>query len=340
MNHRSNPKAIITAMGHFHPEHALPNSFFDSLDIESDAEWIADRTGILERRSILSKEDVIALRHGRTTLEELRKLGRVTSIADMSEKAWESLQSRAGGSATDVDGLICGTSIPDYDIPANACTISAKLGFACPSFDVNSACSSFVFDLHVARSLVSSQMHRKMAIFNVERYSLRMDYSDKRTCILFGDGCASTIVEGYDEAKSGLEVVDTLLASDPSKYDTVCIADSEFFWQNGKAVQKFAITRTLEVTQQILERNGFTNSDISYFIGHQANLRMVSSVADRLGLSPDQHLHNVSLLGNQGGAGAPAVLSMNWEKFKKGDLIVIAVVGSGLSWGATLLRKI
>ncbi len=329
----------LHAMGHFHPENVLPNSFFDTLDIGSAGAWIEERTGIRSRRSVLKAEDIHALRYGTKTLTELRAEGRVMSIAELSEKAWEVLLTRYPDlDSSTIDTLICGTSIPDFDIPANACTIASRLGWSCLSFDANSACSSFVLDLHVARQMISTGAQKTMAIFNPERYSLRMDYTDRNSCILFGDGCSAAVLSS--EARPGsLRVVDTLLYSDPAGYDLVKVPESETFSQNGKAVQKFAITRTIEVTEQILARNNLTPKNVKYFTGHQANLRMITSAADRLGITTDRHLHNVAELGNQGSAGAPSVLSMNWDRFEKGDLIALAVVGSGLTWGATLLEK-
>lgn len=330
----------IHALGHYHPENALENKFFDELDIGSSGDWVEERTGIRERRSVLNRDDIRALRSGDVSLEDLRARGRVMSIADMSEKAWQVLRERYPVlEASKIDALICGTSIPDYAIPAHGSTIAARLGLNCVAFDANSACSSFVLDLHLARSMIASQAHQKIAIFNPERYSLRVDFRDRNSCILFGDGCSAALVSSV--AKPGsLKVIDTFIASDPSGYDLVKIPEGGHFSQNGKAVQKFAITKTIEATEQILARNNLAPSDVRYFTGHQANLRMVTSAADRLGLTADRHLHNVAQLGNQGAAGAPAVLSMNWDLFKPGDLIALAVVGSGLTWGSALLQKV
>lgn len=335
------PRVILRALGHFHPEHRIENEFFDSLEIDSDAHWVMDRTGIKSRHSVISKDDILALRYGRTTLERLRAEGKVMPISEMAYQAWQVLEQRLPGSDPkgDIDTLICGTSVPDFDIPANACTIAARMGLSCPAFDANSACSSFVVDLHLASAMLRSGMHRKIAIFNPERYSLRMNYEDKNSCVLFGDGCSTALVEWAMDGE-GLELLDTYIDSDPSGYDLVKIPDGDVFSQNGKAVQKFAITRTIEATEKILERNGLEPADVRYFTGHQANLRMVASAAARLGLDEEKHLFNVDEMGNQGSAGAPSVLSMNWHRFKKGDIIVMAVVGSGLTWGSALFRKI
>lgn len=337
MSHEK-PNIRILALGHFHPGNKIPNEFFDRLDIGSDANWVEDRTGIQSRHSVLSEKDIEELKSQTTTLRKLRSEGKVMGIAEMAKSAWEVLRPRISDSLPEIDALICGTSIPDFDIPANACTISSVLDLQCPSFDVNSACSSFVVNLHVARGLIHSGQHKNIAIFNPERYSLRIDYTDRNSAILFGDGCSSALVSS--ENTEGLEVIDTMVRSDPAKYDTVKIPDGGTFSQIGHAVQKFAITRTIESSKELLERNNLKPEDLSFFAGHQANLRMVESAASRLGIPREKHLFNVDICGNQGSAGAPAVLSMNWNRFKPGDLILVSVVGSGLTWGAALFRKV
>lgn len=336
---RQPTRSFIIGMGHYHPPNELDNEFFNELGIGSDPSWIEERTGIRSRRSVMERDNIIRLRDGTATLEQLRDEGLVPTIADISEPAWKHLQSRFKEENKGVEALICGTSVPDFDIPANACSIAARIGLTVPAIDTNSACSSFVVDMHIARGLLTAGFYHKIAIFNPERYSLRMNYTDRSSCILFGDGCSAALVS--DQEQSGaLEIIDTLIESDPEGYDLVKVPDGKPFSQNGKAVQKFAISRTIETTRAILDRNQLKPEEIQYFTGHQANLRMVMSAAERLGLSTEKHLFNVDRFGNQGAAGAPAVLSMNWDLFKPGDHIVLAVVGSGLTWGSMLLRKV
>ena len=337
-------KIIITGMGHYHPENCIENNFFDTLDIGSDALWISERTGIETRRSVLSHDSIRALRNHQATLEDLRRDGLVMDIATMSQEAFQLAKGRhaAHHGSLAIDGVICGTSVPDYDIPANACAIAARIGIQAVAFDVNSACSGFLMDLQVAHALLRAGSYSTLALFNPERYSLRMDYSDRKTCILFGDGCASSIVTRWEPGTPllhGLEVLDIIMFGDPLKHEVVAMKDAQQFGQDGSVVQKFAISQTLKSTQTILERNHLSIDNIAYFSGHQANLRMVQSVATRLGLEPEQHLYNVDKFGNQGAAGAPAVLSANWGRFKPDDLIIVTVVGSGLTWGSALLRR-
>jgi 3-oxoacyl-[acyl-carrier-protein] synthase-3 len=328
-------------MGHWHPETVLDNDFFDSLDIGSASEWIADRVGIQERRSVMAKDDIVALRHGRITHEELKEAGRILPIEKMCLHPWQMAWSRAltSGSSTDVDHVVAGTSVPDWYIPANACAIAAELGINASCFDINSACSSFVVNLHVIKSLIATGASRSAAIFTPERYTTRMNYAERSGCVLFGDAATTAVVEANDNVE-GLELIDTIVHSMPANYQHVQIPQNGLFWQNGQAVQKFAITKTISVTLDILKRNDLTKDDMDYFIGHQANLRMLTSASEKQGITPERHLFNVDRMGNQGAAGAPAVLSEHWDRFKSGDIIVVAVVGSGLTWGAALFRKI
>jgi 3-oxoacyl-[acyl-carrier-protein] synthase-3 len=332
-------KVIISSMGHSHPKYVIPNSFFETLDIGTDANWISERTGILSRNSVLSPDQIIGLKTGKITSQQLHNEEALPTIRELAIKPWELLQQRhASSEKLQPETVICGTSIPDFDIPANACSIAGHLGLEATSFDVNSACSSFVAGLHVANSLIKSEACQSAALFQIERYSTRMDFNDRRSCILFGDGSAASLVEA-DRGQPGFEVIDTILESSPAGFQNVKIPEGKCFTQNGSAVQKFAITKTIHITKKILERNKMSTNDIHHFVGHQANLRMLMTATTKLGFQSHQHLFNVDQFGNQGGAGAPCVLSQNWEKIKAGEYVLMAVVGAGLTWGATLLKK-
>ncbi len=334
---------VIRGMGHAHPSHKIGNTFFEKLDIESSSAWVEERTGITNRYSVLSEETLEAISRGETDAQTLLKSGSVPTMASLAEKPWQQALKRANENTKSdfkCNLVICGTSVPDYDIPANASVIAANLGIKSTAFDVNSACSSFVTDLEVADALLRSGQYENAAIFNVERYSIRLDYRDRKSCVLFGDGAACTLLSRpkLGEHLHGLEVVDTLVHSDPQGYDAVVIPEGGLFNQNGARVQKFAVQKTCEVSQEILNRNGIKVNELAYFIGHQANLRMLTSAVSKLGLEESQHLYNVDRFGNQGAAGAPVVMSQNWQRFRKDDLVLVAVVGSGLTWGAALLR--
>lgn len=334
-----NDTFVLTGMGHQHPKNCIENSFFESLDIESSAKWVEERTGIKARHSVLDKETLQDLRYDRTTIECLRREGKILGIKNLVSEAWEMTKRRSMLAMEELSLLICGTSVPDFDIPANASVIAHQLGLSCFTFDAHSACSSFVTDLAIAKGLLGTSSFTTAAIMNVERYTLSLDFSDRKSCVLFGDGTASSLLE-KNTTKSGLKLIDIILHSDPSGYDAVKIPVGAHFSQNGSRVQKFAVSKTCSATLEILEKNGLGVNDINYFIGHQANLRMLNSVCSRLNIEKEKHLFNVEKFGNQGAAGAPAVLSSHWEQLRCGDKIVVTVVGSGLTWGSVLFEKI
>lgn len=331
---------VITALGHYFPPHVIDNSFFQTLGIDSSDIWIEEHTGIKSRRSVLSPTEITMIKEGRITVSDICQGKFDGDIASFAQASVSCLQRRKKLKGKRGEYLvICGTSVPDWDIPANACVIAAKLGIDSMAVDINSACSSFVVNLHFAcQALNAKGTINKVLICNPERYSLRMNYHDRSSCVLFGDGSSSALVENSDN--EGLAVIATSIHSDPANYNKVVIPSGQHFHQQGRAVQKFAISRTVEITKTILKDNALTIANIDYFVGHQANRRMLQVVVDKLGLSAEQHLSNVVEYGNQGAAGAPSVLSQNWHRFQAGDTIVVAVVGSGLTWGATILRKI
>tara|TARA_Y100000991_G_scaffold214160_1_gene201300 strand:- start:711 stop:1724 length:1014 start_codon:yes stop_codon:yes gene_type:complete len=335
------PSVFITGIGHELPKEKINNDFFEELNIGSSSSWILDRTGIAHRYSVLSKQNIIDLRHDRTSYLKLRSDNLIPSIASLSSTPWKKALSVAYPSCQDdfqPDVLISGTSVPDYDIPANASSIARELNFSSLCFDVNSACSSFLSGLLVADSLLKSGNYQNASIFNVERYSTRMNYKHKNNCVLFGDGATACLLE--TGSRQGLKIKDIVVKSDASGLDAVLIPYGSYFSQEGAKVQKFAVTKTCEMTKHIMERNKLKAADIRYFVGHQANYRMLQSVVDKLGFDEEQHLYNVHKYGNQGAAGAVSVLAENFGVFQKGDLVLLTVVGAGLTWGGVLFEKV
>ena len=336
----------ISSMGHRHSPYLIPNDFFESLSIGTTSDWINKRTGINQRYSCLSQQTIRDLHANNTTVQKLRSRGLVPFIADMAKEPWEEMlerknQREGGRSPFNPQVVISGCSVPDYDIPANAALIASRLNLQSMVFDVNSACSSFVTDLMTAQALLQVGQYENAAIFNIERYSTRMDFTDRSSCILFGDGGTCTLIEEIKPNNArGLEIIGIMMESDPKGATHVSIPVDKDFSQNGRQVQKFAISKTIEISKKILACNGLSVKNVSYFVGHQANLRMLQTSIEKLGITADKHLYNIDRYGNQGAAGAPSVLSENWDRFKSGDLILTAVVGSGLTWGAALLKKI
>ncbi len=334
---KSNP--VITSAGHYLPVNIISNGFLDSLDIGSDGQWIVDRVGIRERRSVLTPDQIRQLRFQETSLAKLKASGLVMEMSQMLEEAGKvAVERHSGSTLTDADVCIASTSTPDYDVPANACKVATHIGaHTASSFDINSACSSFVVSVASASAFIRQGTFKKAVCAMADRFTLFVDYSNRKNCILFGDSASLVVVEDNVKAP-GLEVLDTVFISNPVKWNAVTMPNGEWFDQDGTAVQKFAISKTIEVTDIILEKNHLKPEDVSYFIGHQANYRMLNYVERHYGFAAEQHLHNIQDAGNQGCSGGPVVLSQNWDKFKSGDVIVVSLVGAGLTWGAMLLR--
>jgi 3-oxoacyl-[acyl-carrier-protein] synthase-3 len=335
-----NPHPItITSMGHAHPDEILDNSFFTALDIGTEGSWIEDRTGIKERRGVLTQKNILDLRHGRKTIGEIKNENpEQISLASLGKKAWQKLLSRSHTTPI-VELVLSGTSVPDFDVPAQASILALELGIPIrAAFDINSACSSFVVALLTAKSLLENNTFTSAALFHVERYTLRTDYTSRKNSILFGDGAAVAHLS-RDPKAQGLRILDIFLETDPTGAYKALMADGEYFDQNGAAVQKFAVTTTCLASNHLLKKNNLSIEDLAYFCSHQANLRMLMSVCEKMGIPEKKHIFNVDSKGNQGGAGAPCVLSENWERFAPGDKILLTVVGAGLTWGGVLLEK-
>ena len=336
--------AVLTAMGHIFPDTVLDNAFYDGLDIGSSSEWIEQRVGIKERRSFISKEDILNLKNGLTTFSQLLEEKKLPTIADISDKTFELLKERYKRAfGTDLNPekiayILCGSGTFDFEAPASACAIGERLGIDAVGLDLNSACSTYIALLHSARSFIDSGICDCISCFTVDRYTARIDYNDRSNCILFGDSASSSLIE--KDASCGLKILDSFMQSDPKGYRSVMVPYRGNLYQDGKVVQKFAITKTIQMTHLLLERNSLRIEDLSYFIAHQANYRMLDSIVSKLGLPPEKHLYNVTTRGNQAASGAASCLSSNWDRFDVGDKILVVVVGSGLSWGGVLLEKI
>jgi 3-oxoacyl-[acyl-carrier-protein] synthase-3 len=322
-------------MGTMTPEFELDNHFLESLDIGTTADWIEERTGIKSRQSALSLDQIRALRSGERDPIELINSGASPTLASLAKMAFANSPMHQRKTW---DLILCGTSNADFEIPAAACAIAGELELEGPCFDVNSACSSFPVDLHVARAFIKSEIHRDILVFNVDRYTSRVDYSDRSNCILFGDGAAVSWISA-SKPENGFEIIDSTVESDSSGYKLVSVPMYGTFQQNGSAVQKFAITRTVEATRKILLKNQIP-VDSTWFVGHQANHRMLTSAAEKIGIPASRHLHNVQRRGNQGGAGAPSSLAEAWHLIPSGDHLVVTAVGSGLTWASCLLKKL
>ena len=321
---------FLHGVGHFHPENVIDNAFLEALDIGTTDDWIRERVGIRERRTVLS------LDYLRTTRNRDPRAAAEASLhttAETGARAARFALARAGLAPHDIGLVIAGGCSPQHLIPAEACVVAAELGIGAPAYDISSACSSFAVQLHTLDQMKPESLPDFVLLVSAENTTRTVDYSDRNSAVLWGDGTSAAIVSPRVPARA--RVVRTSIGSDPSGWDKVVIPAGGFFAQDGPAVQRFAILRAGAVLD---EMRAHVDPARLHFIGHQANLLMLEAVARRGGIAPERHLYNVDVFGNCGAAGAAGVLSQRWDGLAPGDRVAVAVVGSGLSWGGVLIE--
>lgn len=321
--------AAITAVGAFLPEDKLTNADLEKM-VDTTDEWITTRTGVSERR-ILKGEGL--------------------ATSDMAASAILQICEKRGISPEEIDCIICATVTPDMVFPATANIIADKIGAKnCWGFDLEAACSGFLFGLTTGAALIESRRYKKVIVIGADKMSAITDYSDRSTCILFGDAAAGVLLEpNYD----GLGIQDSILKSDgsgrhflhmkaggslrPASAETVANKE-HYLFQDGQPVFKTAVKNMADVSAELLERNKLTGEDIAWLVPHQANKRIIDATANRMGLSSDKVMINIQKYGNTTAATIPLCL---WEwkhELNKGDNIVLAAFGGGFTWGATLVK--
>lgn len=320
----------IHGIGHFHPENVIDNAFLESLDIGTNAQWILERVGIKTRRTVLDL-DYIRTTHNRDPRAALD--ASVYTDSQMTVKAADMALERAGLSRSDIGMVISGGCSTQWALPAEACRIANDLGIEVPSVDLNSGCSTFGAIAHFVRSMKPEMTPDYILICTAEASTRVMSYDDRNTAVLFGDGCTAAVVSMKHAARA--RVVYSDLASDPKGWDKATVRNGGYFAQEGKAVQGFAIRRTVKQFKSLRENWGEDGPKNPYFIGHQANLLMLEGVCRYIDIDDSRHFKNVDDFGNCASSGAPSVLSQNWDKFKDGDDLALIIVGAGLTW-ATL----
>lgn len=322
--------AAITAVGGYVPEDRLTNFDLEKL-VDTNDEWIRTRTGIEERR-ILKGE------------------GKGTS--EMVVPAVQELLRKRGIDATEIDCLIVATVTPDMVFPATANIVCDKLGAKNAwGYDVSAACSGFLFALTQGAALIESGRFKKVVVVGADKMSAIVDYTDRTTCIIFGDGAGAVLLE--PAAEEGVGVMDSILKSDgsgcqylrmkaggsayPANAETVANRE-HYVYQEGQAVFKFAVKGMADVSAELLERNNLTGDDITWLVPHQANLRIIDATANRIGLPREKVMINIQKFGNTTAGTLPLCL-WEWEsQLKKGDKLVLAAFGGGFTWGATLIN--
>ncbi len=326
MQNTNKISAVITGVGMYAPEKILDNKYFESI-IDTNDEWIRTRTGIKERR---------ILEEGGTSV--------------LATKAVEDLLKTTNTDPEEIDVIIIGTVTPDMLFPATACLVQDNIGAKNAwGFDLSAACSGFLFALETGSNFIKSGQYKKVVVIGADKMSSIIDYTDRNTCILFGDAASAVLLEPSDDPTIGVK--DSILHVDgsgrndllmkaggslrPASHETVDNRE-HFVYQDGKSVFKAAVKGMADVSVAVMEKSGLKSEDIAYLVPHQANLRIIDATAKRMGITPDMVTINIEKYGNTTAATIPLCLTEYYRdgKFKKGDNLILAAFGGGFSWGA------
>jgi len=325
----ANIRAAITGIGAYLPEYRLTNDELSTM-VDTSDEWIMQRIGIKERR-ILKEE------------------GKATS--DMGAWAVEDLLKKTGTSAEEIDMLICATITPDMNLPATANIIAHKANIHNAwSFDLNAACSGFIFALATATQFIESGRYKKVVIVAAEKMSSIINYKDRTTCPLFGDGAAAVLIEPNSEDFGVYDYINRVDglgrhhlhikaggSLKPASLETVK-NEEHYLYQEGQAVFKAAVSSMADVAVEIMDKNNITSNDIAWLVPHQANMRIIEATAKRMGINKDQVMINIQKYGNTTAATIPLCLWDYEKQLKKGDNIILAAFGAGFTWGSIYLK--
>jgi 3-oxoacyl-[acyl-carrier-protein] synthase-3 len=321
--------AAITAVNGYVPDYVLTNTELETM-VDTSDEWITSRTGIKERR-ILKGEGL--------------------GTSDMAVHAVNGLLKKRGIDASEIELIIFCTTTPDFTFPATANVLADKIGAKNAwGYDLQAACSGFIFGLSTGASFIESGRHKKVLVVGGDKMSSIINYEDRTTCIIFGDGCGCALLEPNEE---GLGIQDSILRTDgsgrdflgmkaggsvkPATHETID-AREHFAHQEGPTVFKFAVTNMADVAAEIMERNGLTADDVAWLVPHQANKRIIDATANRMGVTTDKVMINIERYGNTTNGTIPLCL-WEWEsRLKKGDNIVLAAFGGGFTWGSVYLK--
>jgi 3-oxoacyl-[acyl-carrier-protein] synthase III len=327
----SRPRAKISALGTYVPPRLLTNADLEKM-VDTTNEWIMTRVGIRERHIV----------------------DKGVATSDLAVEAAKKALAQRGLGPSDIDAIIVGTVTPDMLFPSTACVVQHKLGAkGVWGFDLSAACSAFIYALQSGAQFIATGAHKRVLVIGADVMSSIIDYTDRATCVIFGDGAGAVILEPTDDDSVGL--IDFIHEVDgsggcflympaggslnPSTHETID-QKMHYVHQDGQQVFKFAVRRQTEACERLLARNGLKGSDIDAFIPHQANLRIITATADRLGLRPESVITNIECYGNTTAGTIPLAMSTALEqgKLQKGSLVLLASVGAGFTVGATLLR--
>ena len=321
--------AAITGIQGYVPDYVLDNKELEKL-VDTNDEWIVSRTGIKERRILKGEK----------------------GSSDLGAEAIKGLLKKTNTSAEEIDLIICATVTPDMLFPSTACLIANKIdvGNIC-AFDISAACSGFLYALTTASKFIESGSYKKVIVVGCDKMSSIVDYTDRQTCVIFGDGAGAVLLE--PEKDPGLGIIDSILKVDgaggeylkmiaggslnPATIQTVR-SKHHYIFQDGKTVFKFAVTKMADVSEQIMRRNHLNGDDIDWLVPHQANLRIIDATAKRMNVGPEKVMVNIQKYGNTTAATIPLCLA-DWEsKLNKNDSLILAAFGGGFTWGAIYLK--
>ena len=321
--------AAITAVGKYVPEYVLTNKELESI-VDTNDEWITTRTGIKERRILKDKD-------------------KATSF--LAIKAAENLIEKSGVNPEDIDLVLVGTATPDMNVASTAVYVASQIGAVNAfGYDLQAACSSFLYGMSTAAAYVESGRYKNVLLIGADKMSSIIDYQDRTTCIIFGDGAGAAL---FQPSEDGLGVQDEYLRSDgigreflkmeaggsllPASHDTVD-NKQHFIRQEGRTVFKYAVSNMADAAEKLLERNQLSKENVDWLVAHQANTRIIDATAKRIGLDKERVLMNIQRYGNTTSATLPLLLADFEEKFKKGDNLVFAAFGGGFTWGACYVK--
>lgn len=321
--------AAITAVGAYVPDFVLSNKVLETL-VDTNDEWITSRTGIKERRIL--KDDT-------------------KGTSYLAIKAAEDLIAKNNINPAEIDLVLLGTTTPDMPVAATAVYVASQIGAVNAfAYDLQAACSSFLYGMSTAAAYIESGRYKKILLIGADKMSSIIDYTDRATCIIFGDGAGAVLFEPNYE---GLGFQDEFLRSDgigreflkieaggsllPASKETV-ENKQHYVFQDGKTVFKYAVSGMADVSEKILERNNLTKDDVNWLVAHQANKRIIDATANRMGLDESKVLVNIQKYGNTTSATLPLLLNDFEKQFKKGDNLIFAAFGGGFTWGSIYMK--
>ena len=321
--------AAITGIQGYVPDYILTNKELETM-VDTNDEWITSRTGINERRILK---------------------GEGKGSSDMGAEAVKGLLNKTNTTAEEIDLIICATATPDMIFPSTACIIADKVGaINCFAYDLMAACSGFLYSLSTASKFIETGAYKKVVVVGADKMSSIVDYTERSTCIIFGDGAGAVLLEPSED---GLGIQDSILKSDgsggeflhlkaggsvkPASHETID-AKEHFIFQDGQPVFKAAVKSMADVSEEIMNRNNLTADDVAWLVPHQANKRIIDATARRMGVGEEKVMLNIQKYGNTTNGTIPLCL-WEWEKqLNKGDNIILAAFGGGFTWGSIYLK--